>query len=109
MFNFVIKETNSNLVIVGSPYAMLLHAVGENVEKDDTFELHDNCIECYTNRFDDGEYLAFFRSPHNSANNIVALKNNKSNEVWDKYFYNLGNLILAVNVKHTPIQDRANG
>jgi hypothetical protein len=104
-----IIQDADNLVIVGSPYAMLLHAVGENVEKDDTFELHDNCIECYTNRFYDGEYLAFFRSPHNSANNIVALKNNKSNKIWDKYFYNLGNLILAVNVQHTPIQDRANG
>jgi hypothetical protein len=104
----VIQDAD-NLVLVGSPYAMLLKAVGENVEKDTTFKQQEDCIECYTNRFNDGEYLAFFRSPHNSCNNIVALKNNKSDKIWDKYFYNLGNLILAINVQHTPIQDRANG
>ncbi len=104
-----IIQDADNLVLVGSPYAMLLASVGEDVEKDDTFQQRDDCIECYTNRFDHDEYLAFFRSPHNSQNNIISLRNNKKSEIWNKYFYNLGNLILAVNVQHTPMQDRANG
>jgi hypothetical protein len=102
-------QNAENLVLVGSPYAMLLHSVGEDVEKDTSFSQRDDCIECYTNRFNNGEYLAFFRSPHNSPNNIVALRNNKDSDVWNRYFYNLGDLILAVNVQHTPMQDRANG
>ena len=45
----------------------------------------DDYIQCYTERFAEGESLAGFRSPHNSPNNIVHLKN-----VWPellrKYF-----------------------
>jgi hypothetical protein len=104
-----IIQDADNLVVVGSPYAMLLHAVGESVEKDNSFQLHDDCIECYTNRFSNGELLAFFRSPHNSQNNILCLKNNKSSNIWHKYFYNIGNLIIAINMNHTDAQDRANG
>jgi hypothetical protein len=104
-----IIQDADNLVIVGSPYAMLLHTVGENVEKDDTFELHDDCIECYTNRFDDGERLAEFRSPFNGFFNLGSLYNNKQSDVWEKYFYNLGNLVIAVNMQHTDFQDRNNG
>jgi hypothetical protein len=105
-----IIQNADNLVLVGSPYAMLLASVGEDVEKDNTFEQRDDCIECFTNRFDDGEYLAFFRSPYNSQNNMLYLRNNKTQDiVWNRYFYNLGNLILAVNTKHTDVEDRANG
>jgi hypothetical protein len=104
-----IIQDADNLVIVGSPYAMLLHAVGEDVEKDDTFELQDDCIECYTNRFDNGEYLAEFRSPFNGFFNLGNLYNNKQSDVWEKYFYNLGNLVIAVNMQHTDFQDRNNG
>jgi hypothetical protein len=88
---------------------MLLHAVEVDVEKDDTFELHDDCIECYTNRFNDGEYLAEFRSPFNGFFNLGNLYNNKQSDVWEKYFYNLGNLVIAVNMQHTDFQDRNNG
>ena len=102
-----VLQNADNLTLVGSPYAMLLHSVGEDVEKDDSFELNDNWIECYTERFDDGEYLCGFRSPHNSCNNIIALKNNRISKNW-KYF-NFGKQILAVNVLHTDVQDRANG
>ena len=104
-----IIQNADNLVIVGSPYAMLLHAVGEDVEKDTTFEQHDDCIECFTNRFDNGEYLAEFRSPFNGFFNLGCFRNNKESPIWCKYFYNLGNLVVAVNMKHTMFQDRNNG
>lgn len=96
-----------NLVMVGSPYAMLLHSVGEPPEDDPTFTIENGCIQCYTERFDAGEYLAGFRSPYNSQNNMLYLHNTK-HPLLQKYF-NLGKLILAVNTIHTDIEDRANG
>ena len=103
-----ILQNADNLTIVGSPYAMLLHSVGEDVNKDTTFEHEDGAIQCYTERFDDGEYLAGFRSPLNSQNNIVCLHNNRKSDVWKKYF-KFGQLIIAVNLIGTDLQDRANG
>jgi len=96
-----------NLTIVGSPYAMLLYTVGEDVEKDDTFLHEDGCIQCYTGRFKDGEYLASFRNPYNSKENMLYLHNHYDDRI-NKYF-NLGELIIAVNLLHTDFQDRANG
>lgn len=105
-FGKVIQNAD-NLVFVGSPYAMLLHAVGEDVEKDDTFQQEKGTIQCYTHRFEDGKHLACFRSPHNSKNNISYL-HNVYNEKFDKYF-DFGKQIIALNVIHTDIQDRLNG
>lgn len=100
-------QNGDNLVIVGSPYAMLLHSVGEDVELDNTFKVEDDCIQCYSERFEDGEYLAAFRSPFNSKNNMGYLHNNLS-LIISKYF-NLGKQIIAVNMQHTCFQDRSNG
>lgn len=105
-FGKVIQNAD-NLVFVGSPYAMLLLSVGEDVEKDDTFSQEDECIQCYTERFDDNKYLACFRSPHNSKNNIAYLHNVYSDK-FNKYF-NFGKQIIALNTNHTDIQDRLNG
>lgn len=105
-FGKVIQNAD-NLVLCGSPYAMLLQSVGEDIENDDTLVVEDGTIQCYTNRFDDNEYLCGFRSPHNSQNNILYLHNIKSDKM-DKYF-NFGEQILAVNVRHTDVQDRGNG
>ena len=102
----VIQE-GDNLVMVGSPYAMLLHAVGENVEKDDTLKGRDGAIECYTKRFPPNLQLAGFRNPHNGKNNILSLYNVDS-EKLDKYF-DIGQQCVAVNCIHTDLQDRANG
>ena len=102
-----IVQNGDNLVLVGSPYAMLLHSVGEDVEKDPTFETEEGCIQCYTARFDDGEYLAEFRSPFNSCHNLGYL-HNVYHPIWDKYF-NLGRQIIAVNTQHTDFEDRNNG
>lgn len=105
-FGKVLQE-GDNLVMVGSPYAMLLHSVGENVEKDNTFNQEQDCIQCYTKRFGANEYLAGFRSPHNSKSNILAL-HNVGSEALDRYFH-IGEQCVAVNCQHTDISDRANG
>ena len=105
-FGKVIQDAD-NLVFVGSPYAMLLYTVGEDVENDSTFSQEKDAIQCFTQRFDDGEYLACFRSPHNSQHNISHLHNVYSEEYF-KYF-DFGRQIIALNTLHTDIQDRLNG
>lgn len=105
--NGKIIQNADNLVIVGSPYAMLLHSVGENTLLDDTFSVENDCIQCYTERFEDGEYLAEFRSPFNSKNNMGYLHN-----VYDqrfKKYFNFGKQIIAINMIGTDFQDRNNG
>jgi len=102
-----IVQNGDNLVIVGSPYAMLLHSVGEDPNKDPTFESEDGCIQCYTARFNDGEYLAEFRSPFNSCHNLGYL-HNRYHPIWEEYF-KLGKQIIAINMLNTDFQDRNNG
>lgn len=102
-----IIQEGDNLVMVGSPYAMLLHSVGENVEKDDTLRQSDGEIQCYTKRFKCGESIAGFRSPHNSKSNILSLYNVHS-DLLDRYI-DIGEQCIAVNCLHTDLQDRANG
>ena len=96
-----------NLTIFGNPYALLLYSVGENWENDPTLNKEDGVIQCYTSRFNEGEFLCGIRNPHNSPNNICYLHNIYSME-FEKYFKFSDN-ILAVNCIHTDIQDRANG
>lgn len=96
-----------NLTIVGSPYAMLLHSVGEDPFSDPTLIPEEGAIQCYTERFDDDEYLASFRSPHNSRSNIGYLHNKHPVEL-QKYF-DLGKLCIAVNMRETDFQSRHNG
>ncbi len=105
--NGKIIQNADNLVIVGSPYAMLLHSVGENVERDVTFSVEAGTIQCWTERFSNGEYLAEFRSPFNSKNNMGYL-HNVHHEYFDKYFQ-FGKQIIAVNMINTDFQDRNNG
>lgn len=100
-------QRGDNLTIVGSPYAMLLHTVGENVEQDNTFEIEDNCIQCFTEQFKNNEYLAAFRSPFNSKNNMNYLHNIYDDKLF-RYF-NLGKNVIAVNMIHTCFQDKNNG
>ncbi len=102
-----IIQNADNLVVVGSPYAMLLYAAGLNPIKDDTFFAEDGCIQCYTERFSSGEYLAGFRSPFNSRNNMTYLHNVYHSRL-EKYF-EFGPQIVAVNMIGTDFQDRNNG
>ena len=103
-------QNAENLVVVGSPYAMLLYAAtGEedSVDDDDTFFVESGTIQCYTERFNSGEHLAFFRSPFNSQNNLTYLHNTYHKKL-DKYF-NLGRQCIAINMNGTDAQDRNNG
>ena len=103
-------QNAENLVVVGSPYAMLLYAATgkeDSVDDDDTFFVESGTIQCYTERFNSGEYLAFFRSPFNSQNNLTYLHNTYHKKL-DKYF-NLGRQCIAINMNGTDAQDRNNG
>ena len=100
-------QNADNLTIVGSPYAMLLHSVGDDIEDDPTFDIEDGAMQCWTERFRDREYLAGFRSPFNSRNNLGYL-HNVYHPYFDRYF-RLGKLCIAVNMQHTCFQDRNNG
>ena len=86
---------------------MLLHSVGRDPNDDPTFSVEDGTIQCWTERFDDGEYLAEFRNPFNARNNLGYL-HNVHHEYFDKYF-KLGKLCIAVNLLGTDWQDRNNG
>lgn len=102
-----ILVNGDNLTVFGNPYALLLYAVGDEWIKDPTLQKEEGCIQCYTTRFDDGEYLAAFRNPHNSPNNICYL-HNVYDDKFKKYFDFTDN-IMVVNCIETDIQDRANG
>ena len=105
--NGKIIQNADNLVIVGSPYAMLLHSVGVDVNNDCTFCTEQDTIQCWTERFESEEYLAEFRSPFNSKNNMGYL-HNVHHEYFDKYF-KFGKQIIAINMIGTDFQDRNNG
>ena len=103
-------QNAENLVIIGSPFAMLMYAATGNesiVDHDPTFLQEHDAIQCYTERFPDNEHLAFFRSPFNSKNNLTYL-HNVYNPIFKKYF-NFGRQIIAVNLNGTDFQDRNNG
>lgn len=114
IYNYVLNfktgkviQYGDNLVIVQNPFGLLMHAVGEDPLLDPTFEQEEDAIQCWTSRFDDGEYLAEFRSPFNSPNNMGVM-HNVYNWRFDEYF-DLGELCIAVNTNHTDWQDRNNG
>ena len=103
-------QNADNLVIVGSPYAMLLYGatgVPDDVDKDDTFFVEDLATQCYTTRFDDNEYLAEFRSPFNGKYNLGYL-HNVYDDRFERYF-NFCDQIIAINMNGTDFQDKNNG
>ena len=102
-----ITVPGDNLTVCGNPYALLLHAVGENWEDDPTLKPEPGVIQCYTPRFADGEYLCGIRNPHNSSNNLGYFKNVK-HPLMEKYF-GFSDNIMAVNNIHTDVQARMNG
>lgn len=102
-----ILVNGDNLTVCGNPYALLLYAVGDNWKEDPTFTHEDGCIQCYTTRFENNEYLCGFRNPHNAPNNCCHFHNVFSPEM-ERYFIFSKN-IMAVNCINTDIQDRMNG
>lgn len=105
--NGKLLQNADNLVIVGNPYGMLMHSVGADPLTDPTFDHEDGTIQCWTERFDDGEYLAEFRSPFNGRANLGFLHNHY-HPLLDKYIH-VGRQCIAVNMVGTDFQARNNG
>lgn len=101
-------QHGDNLTICGNPVAMLMEVVGEKYMDEGCFEQKEDRIQCCTSRFDKGEMLAGFRSPHNSPNNIIYLENVYPDKVM-KYFPELGNTVIIINGIGTDVQSRLNG
>ena len=101
-------QTGDNLTICGNPVALLYKSVGINYRHEQCFEAKDDVIQCYTERFGEGEYLAGFRSPHNSPNNIVYLENVYPEKLM-RYFPKLGENVIVINGISTDVQSRLNG
>jgi len=102
-------QQGDNLTICGNPIALLMETVkpGQKLS-DPCFEKVETGIQCYTERFSDGEKLAGFRSPHNSPNNIGYMENVYAPMLLE-YFPNLGKNVIVVNCIETDIQYRFNG
>ena len=99
-----------NMTTCGNPYELLLYAVGEDYIEQSPFKEHhqnNGYIGCYCPHFDDNEYLAGFRSPHNSPNNVMYFRN-VYNECYDKYFEFSQNVVAVDNIC-TDLQSRSNG
>jgi len=102
-----IVAPGDNLTVCGNPYALLLHMVGEDWQNDPTLKHEEGVIQCYTPRFENGEYLCGIRNPHNSANNLGYFHNTK-HPLMEKYFKFSRNT-MAVNCIETDVQARMNG
>lgn len=101
-------QQGDNLVICGNPMAMLMSVTGQSYLDENCFSQSDDRIQCCTSRFEEGEMLAGFRSPHNSPNNIVYLENVYPDKIR-KYFPNLGDNVIIINGIGTDVQSRLNG
>lgn len=100
-------QNAENCTIVMNPIEMLYYSVGENPEEHAVFDNEECAIQCHTERFDDGSYLAEFRSPFNARNSLTPLHNVLSDKIIK--YCNLGKYCIAVNGIHTDLEDRNNG
>lgn len=103
-----LPQIGDNLTIMDNPIALLMKSVGENPLKEGCFELMGDGVQCYAPRFNKGERLAAFRSPHNSPNNIIHLCNVYPDKLI-KYFPNIGQNVIVFNAIKTDTQARLSG
>lgn len=103
-----LPQIGDNLTIMDNPIALLMKAVGENLLEEGCFELMHDGVQCYAPRFNEGERLAGFRSPHNSPNNIIHLYNVYPDKLI-KYFPNIGQNVIVFNAIKTDTQARLSG
>ena len=103
-----LPQIGDNLTIMDNPIALLMKSVGENPLKEGCFELMGDGVQCYAPRFNKGERLAAFRSPHNSPNNIIHLYNVYPDKLI-KYFPNIGQNVIVFNAIKTDTQARLSG
>lgn len=103
-----LPQVGDNLTIMDNPIALLMKAVGKESLEEGCFELMHDGVQCYTPRFNEGERLAAFRSPHNSPNNIIHLYNVYPDKLI-KYFPNIGKNVIVFNAIKTDTQARLSG
>lgn len=103
-----LPQIGDNLTIMDNPIALLKKAVGENALGEGCFEIMQDGVQCYAPRFNQGERLAAFRSPHNSPNNIIHLYNVYPDKLL-KYFPNIGQNVIVFNAIKTDTQARLSG
>lgn len=101
-------QNGDNLTICGNPIAMLMKVRNSDCKQENCFEVKEDCIQCYTEQFAEGEHIAGFRSPHNSPNNIIHLENVYP-EALRKYFPRLSKNVIVINGIGTDVQNRLNG
>lgn len=104
-----LPQIGDNLTIMDNPVSLLLKAVcDENFLDEGCFGLMKDGVQCYAPRFNEGEELAAFRSPHNSPNNIIHLYNVYPEKLI-KYFPNIGQNVVVFNAIKTDTQARLSG
>lgn len=104
-----LPQIGDNLTIMDNPISLLMKAVGDKNSLDEgCFELMRDGVQCYAPRFNGGERLAAFRSPHNSPNNIIHLYNVYPEKLV-KYFPNIGQNVIVFNAIRTDTQARLSG
>lgn len=101
-------QYGDNLTLCGNPISLLMKVTGQDFLQEQCFESLEDGIQCYTARFNKGEKLAGFRSPHNSPNNIVYLTNVYPAPI-QRYFPKLGRNVIIINEIGTDVQSRLNG
>lgn len=67
-----------------------------------------NKNSCCALRFEDEQKIGCFRSPHNSASNILSFQN-YINEDMQKYFKYFGKNVIAINTLYNDVEARGNG
>lgn len=104
-----LPQIGDNLTIMDNPISLLRKAVGDkNFLDEGCFELMEDGVQCYAPRFNKGNRLAAFRSPHNSPNNIIHLYNVYPEKLI-KYFPNIGQNVIVFNAIRTDTQARLSG
>lgn len=104
-----LPQIGDNLTIMDNPVSLLLKVVGDkNFLDEGCFEIMKDGVQCYAPRFNEGEKLAAFRSPHNSPNNIIHLYNVYPEKLI-KYFPNIGQNVIVFNAIKTDTQARLSG
>lgn len=103
-----LPQAGDNFTIMDNPIALLMKSVGENPLDEGCFKVIEDGVQCYTPRFQEGESLAAFRSPHNSPNNIIHLCNVYPEKLI-KYFPNIGSNVIVFNAIKTDTQARLSG
>lgn len=102
-------QVGDNLTIMDNPISLLMKAVGDkDFLNEGCLGLMEDGVQCYTPRFNKGERLAAFRSPHNSPNNIIHLYNVYPDKLV-KYFPNIGQNVIVFNAIKTDTQARLSG